>query len=90
MNAHNLARQLGDDPAEEDQQLAEELKSGVRAADQAVISARAPDWSDEPPSAALPHDPLAFERPPPLPDHAEVLRNVAAEALGRGLARRMF
>jgi hypothetical protein len=90
MNAHDLAPQLDQEPAEEDQRLEPELESGVCAAGELVILADAPAWSDQPPAALLPHDPLAFQQPPPLPAHEEVLRLVAEEALGRGLARRMF
>lgn len=91
MNAPNLAWQSTDEPAEDDQ----ELKSGVRIAseisDQPGLSLLdAPAWSEEPPHPLLPHDPRAFDGPPPLPDHEEVLRAVAAESLGNGLTRRMF
>jgi hypothetical protein len=91
MNAHDLAPRMSDDPAEEDQRKLEpELKSGIVATTELASSGQPPDWSKERPSALLPHDPLAFEAPPPLPDHEEVLRLVALEALGRGLTGRMF
>lgn len=90
MNAHDLSRQTSEEPAEDDQ----ELKSGVRATAELAralgLESEAPAWSEEPPHPLLPHDPRSFDRPPPLPDHEEVLRAVAAEALGTGLARRMF
>jgi hypothetical protein len=81
MNAYDLARQEteDDDPS---------LKSGVRAAEPPPPAD--PDWSSEPPRAALPHEPESFDAPPPLPDHREVLAAVWEEALGSGLCRRMF
>jgi hypothetical protein len=93
MHAHDLAHQGSDESAEGDQP-AEELKSGIVATaklDQTdATEAETPAWSEARPSPLLPHDPVAFERPPPLPDHTEVLRAVAEEALGNGLCRRMF
>jgi hypothetical protein len=81
MNAPSLAWPSIDEALTDHQ----ELKSGV-----GISLQREPAWTNQPPQALLPHDPRAFDRPPRRPDHEAVLRAVREEALGSGLARRLF
>jgi hypothetical protein len=90
MNAHDLARPAADD-ADGD---APSSKSGLRAArglaELFALDAAAPAWSEHPPLPLLPHDPVAFEPPPPLPPASEVIDAAFGESLGGDLAASLF
>ena len=79
MNTDNLAREASDESSAGNQ----ELPSRARATS-------ATDNDETGPSKTPAKSPENAPPPPPIPDHAEVLRLVAEEALGRGLAGRMF
>jgi hypothetical protein len=90
MNAPHLALQSSDDAQEDDQELKSEVRAASDRSRERSLDVDPPAWDSERPQPLLPHDPRAFDRPSPYPDHEEVLRGVAAEALGNGLTRRMF
>jgi hypothetical protein len=90
MNAHDLALPAADD-ADGD---APSSKSGLRATRELAqlfgLDAGPPVWSEHPPLPLLPHDPVAFEPPPPLPRASEVIDAACRESLGGDLAGSLF
>lgn len=79
MNQNNLAREANDESPEGDQALASRVRATAAAEEDEAGPSGNPAKTAENPAKA-----------PPIPDYAEVLRLVAEEALGRGLAGKMF